>query len=1162
MKLLPKMKKLKNLNIALIVSVLIAFPELTIAQNQLPGRENIERLTLLSLELDAEFLEKKKAAIDWALEKNIPVRREYPDGRIIELQYLDENFIPVYFETRNTGAALTTSANELHPLGRLQLYLTGKGMTAGVWDGGSVQANHPEMNSRVQIYDGGVQSNHATHVGGTIIAKGVQPNARGMAPDGKLISYDWNSDLSEMANAAANGLLISNHSYGISLGWGFADGAWKWYANPDSTYDYRFGYYSSTSRALDQISLNAPHYLIVWAAGNDRNDFGDGTKPPDGPYNSIGPYATAKNVLTVGAVRKLSQAYANPFDVIMSDFSSWGPVNDGRIKPDIVGAGVQLYSSISNNEYGTYSGTSMASPNVTGSLLLLQQLYNNISTDSSFMKAATLKGLAIHTAREAGENPGPDYQHGWGLLNTGMAARLLLARDNTSFVVNELTLNQSEIFEMEFESDGSGDIIATISWTDAPGEIVAPQESKSSFMLVNDLDLRIYNEAGDIVYHPWILDPLTPASAASKGDNFRDNVEKINIPNPPAGRYILKISHKGDLLNEKQDYSLILQTKNIPERKTLYWVGNEGNWSDPGKWSLSSGGEPAGTIPSIEDHVVFDNNSFSQPDEELVIISLDEDSECYSFNWFSTQNVLIEANQNQLSVFGPVFVVEENQLAFSAVDILLTGNLKNNLISIEGDALMESNLFFNGEGSWRIGRDLTANSINLSSGPVFSDNIKLTVREIHVGSGFDNTFDLSYSIVDSLNKLQFLSPSFDFKSNNSELNFIDNPAHAEPAMFSADNYEFWHVINNSSHLVMNGSNQFRTFTGSGILEINSSNVYRDFKILPGTQIVLKENSTQEITKLFDIQSTADSVVSISSDGIENAMIHLSERKKLCFDFLNVSRITATGEAVISAGLNSIVDAGSAGWLTAACGDILYPDFEYKFACKDGLTYFYDKSSGAVENWLWEFDKNGAVETSEIKDTYTVFNETGNYQVKLAVSDESITREITKEISVRANNMVPGNITVRGNQYTSQINTLYYQWFLNGNPIQGATMMSYENTSGASGTFQVLLSDGTCNILSNPLITSITDTPLNDQHVSVYPNPFQTIFTAEYHSEYTGSISFQVIDVWGRVLLTKQKHKFEDRIIFSEDFSTLTPGIYFIRIIAGNETINRKITKTQ
>lgn len=1160
--MLLKMNKLKRFYITTFSLLLIAFPGSIIAQNQLPGRENIEKLTLLSMELETEFLEKKKAAIEWAFKNNVPVRREFPDGRIIELQYLDENFIPVYFETRNTGAALSTSVNQLHPFGQLKLYLTGKGMTAGVWDGGSVQSNHSEMTSRVQIYDGGVQSNHATHVGGTIIAKGVQPAARGMAPEGKLISYDWNSDLSEMAAAAANGLLISNHSYGLTLGWGYADGAWKWYAHADSTYDYRFGYYSGNSRALDMITYNAPNYLIVWAAGNDRNDTGDGTKPPDGPYNSIGPYATAKNVLTVGAVRKLTKAYANPFDVIMSDFSSWGPVNDGRIKPDIVGAGVQLYSSISNNEYGTYSGTSMASPNVTGSLLLLQQLYNNLSPDNSFMRAATLKGLAIHTAHEAGDNPGPDYRFGWGLLNTGMAAQLLLARDNNAFFMKELTLNQGEIFELEFESDGSSDIIATISWTEAPGEIVAPPLSKSSFMLVNDLDLRIYNEAGDVVYLPWILNPQTPAAAASKGDNFRDNVEKINISAPPAGRYFLKVSHKGDLFDEKQDFSLILQTKNVPERKTLYRVGNEGSWSDPSKWSLSSGGEPAGLIPSLEDHVVFDNNSFSQPDEELALISLDEDSECYSFNWFSNQNVFIEANSNQLSVFGPVYIAEENQLAFSAIDILLTGNLKNNLISIDGDALKEGNLIFNGEGSWRIGRNLTANSINLLNGHVLSDNIKLTVKEIHVASAYQNTFDLSYSTIDSLNKLQFLSPSFDFKSNNSELIFTDNPVDAEPAMFSADNYEFWHVKSKSSHLIIDGSKQFRTFTGSGILEIKSSNVYQDFKILPGAQIVLKENSTQEITKLFDIQSNADSVVSISSDGAQNATLHLSERKKLCFDFLQISKITATGEAVLSAGLNSIVDSESEGWLTAACGDILYPDFEYKFACKDGLTFFYDKSSGAVEDWFWEFDKNGSVETSDKKDTYTMFNETGSFQVKLAVSDESITREITKEISVRENNMVPGNITINGNQYTSQTITLFYQWFLNGNPIPGATMMTYENTTGASGTFQVLLSNGTCNILSNPLITSITDNPLYDHHVAVYPNPFQTNFTAEYHSGYTGSISFQVIDIWGRVLLTKQNHKNEERIVFSEDLSAITPGIYFIRVVAGNETVIRKLIKTQ
>ena len=106
----------------------------------------------------------------------------------------------------------------------------------------------------------------------------------------------------------------------------------------------------------------------------------------------------------------------------MSSFSGWGPTDDGRIKPDLVTKGVAVKSCLadSNNAYATWNGTSMATPGATGALLLLQEHYND--TYSTFMKAATLKALAIHTADETGPNPGPDYMFGWGLMNTAKAA--------------------------------------------------------------------------------------------------------------------------------------------------------------------------------------------------------------------------------------------------------------------------------------------------------------------------------------------------------------------------------------------------------------------------------------------------------------------------------------------------------------------------------------------------------------------------------------------------------------------------------------------------------------------------------------------------------------------------------------------------------------------
>ena len=112
----------------------------------------------------------------------------------------------------------------------------------------------------------------------------------------------------------------------------------------------------------------------------------------------------------------------------MTGFSSWGPTDDGRIKPDLVANGWLLVSTYGQDPYYAPAlGTSMATANVTGSLLLLQEYYQDIYGTGNFMRAATLKALAIHTADEAGTADGPDYRHGWGLLNTRSAAQLITA---------------------------------------------------------------------------------------------------------------------------------------------------------------------------------------------------------------------------------------------------------------------------------------------------------------------------------------------------------------------------------------------------------------------------------------------------------------------------------------------------------------------------------------------------------------------------------------------------------------------------------------------------------------------------------------------------------------------------------------------------------------
>ena len=506
-----------------------------------------------------EYEQKKAEAVAWARLNGYPVRIDTA-GLLMEIQYIDDRGRPQYYGTNNAVAATTISTDQVYSGGSAGLSLDGSGITIREWDGGGVRLTHQEYGGRVVQVDGPIATHyHSTHVAGTMMAAGVVPAAKGMAYSADLRAFDWANDDAEMANEAINGALMSNHSYGYIRGW-YRNGAfWLWNGDPGISLveDYLFGFYDADARDWDQIARNAPYYLIVKSAGNDRDEGPNGNPPNDGPYDCIGTRGIAKNLLTVGAVEDIPGGYSGPASVVMSSFSSWGPADDGRIKPDIVTNGVGLYSTFdgSDIDYYSISGTSMATPSATGSLALLQQHWENLNGAGSFMLASTLKALVIHTADEAGTNEGPDYKFGWGLMNTRSAA-LKISEDQVINVIDELTLNQGNTYTRTVYSDGTKPLKVTICWTDVPGTPVAAQLDPPDPMLVNDLDLRI--TSGATTYYPWKLDGTNPANAATNNsENNVDNVEVVYISNPVAGDYTVTVDHDGNLSGGAQTFSII-----------------------------------------------------------------------------------------------------------------------------------------------------------------------------------------------------------------------------------------------------------------------------------------------------------------------------------------------------------------------------------------------------------------------------------------------------------------------------------------------------------------------------------------------------------------------------------------------------------------------------
>ncbi|SMP07582.1 S8 family serine peptidase [Chryseobacterium profundimaris] len=469
----------------------------------------------------------------------------------------------IFAQTDNAGASITARTNKLYSGGTLGLNIQGQNMIAGVWDGGSARTTHQEFmvggTSKLTNMDGAANIDHATHVTGTICAQGILSTAKGIAFNASVFNYDWNDDLSEMLSQAYTGLLTSNHSYGF----GALSNIWF------------FGAYDSRAKSFDEICYNNPYYLPVVSAGNSRNDT---TAPAStqlgnkGGYDLIFGHGNAKNVMTVGAVNEVSN-YIDEFSVTMSSFSSWGPSDDGRIKPDIStkGVGVRSTLSTSNTATGLSSGTSMASPGITGVVLLLQQYYNQLY--SNYMRSSTVKGLILHTADEAGNWPGPDYEYGWGLVNAEKAAIAIRDKNSvttTKSIIDELVLNNSTTYTKTITASGTAPLKISISWTDPQSPTInTGTVDPTTKYLVNDLDIKVTKDG--TTYYPWKMQGMSLPfeSATNISTNDVDNFERVDINNP-SGTYTITVTHKGILSGGSQNFSLIatagsLSTLNVGE---------------------------------------------------------------------------------------------------------------------------------------------------------------------------------------------------------------------------------------------------------------------------------------------------------------------------------------------------------------------------------------------------------------------------------------------------------------------------------------------------------------------------------------------------------------------------------------------------------------------
>jgi hypothetical protein len=537
------MKKINTLIFTLFL-VLEMFSQNKKDREVIISYTNIEKLNQIS----AEYLETQHLFSHKEIQKTISVNNK--EGKYFS--HFDKDGNLVYFDLENESSAKSSKVDLIRTGGSTGLDLDGTGIEFGLWDAGAPKVTHQEFNNNITVIDNADTATHATHIAGILIASGVVSQAKGMSPSATIKSYTTSNWISEVSNWAAEGGLISSHSYII--------------ANPGTEYE-KYGIYNQYSELWDDISYNAPYLVMCTGASNNGNN----NYNPDGSrYDLLASNKLGKNSIVVGACSDVLN-YTGPESVNQAVFTSWGPTDDWRIKPDITAVGTASYSTsdASDTSYRTGQGCSFAAPIVSGGLALLQQHYYNINT--VYMKAVTAKALILSTTDEAGDYDGPDFSNGWGLFNAYKAAEVI-SNNGTSAIISELTLNQDETYSVDITVDGTQPLSVSVCWND-PAATPLDNElyNDSTLMLINDLDVRVTSDSD--TYYPWMMEPNEAYNnytvAASKGDNFRDNIEIINAQDISAGVYTVNVTHKGTLQNGLQNFSLIINGLKSESLSTL-----------------------------------------------------------------------------------------------------------------------------------------------------------------------------------------------------------------------------------------------------------------------------------------------------------------------------------------------------------------------------------------------------------------------------------------------------------------------------------------------------------------------------------------------------------------------------------------------------------------
>ena len=442
--------------------------------------------------------------------------------------------------------------------------LKGQGIVMGIGDNTDPQT-HIDFTGRLipraalpYVYFG---SNHGTHVTGTAAGGGnAMELYTGHAPKARVISQNFSGIISNAAvYVQDDSMMVTNNSYGVNE----SDCA-------------TFGVYDLYSRVVDLQAIDLPKLENVFAAGN--SGFSSCGSYPFSFHTVLGSYQSSKNPIIVGNIKHNGTIYHT---------SSRGPVNDGRIKPEICALGDAVVSSVgaTASGYGTAWGTSMASPAVAGGAALLyqryKQLHSNVNPSSALIKALILNG-----GTDMG-NAGPDYTYGFGWLNLLRSVDML---ENNRYFSASVANNDSNTHTITVPAN-TAQLKVMLYWHDPAAAALA------SAALINDLDLELRDPSSALTM-PYILD-TTIANvnvAATTGADHINNVEQAVISSPTAGTYSVKVRGTAVTQSPPQAYYVVYDIIPVDTKITFPYGGERLVPGESVTLQWESYGNPANTF--------------------------------------------------------------------------------------------------------------------------------------------------------------------------------------------------------------------------------------------------------------------------------------------------------------------------------------------------------------------------------------------------------------------------------------------------------------------------------------------------------------------------------------------------------------------------------------